>query len=118
MKLIQDLKGKFDITDKGKTIEEYLGVKIDHNQDGSFRMYQPHLMKRIIKVIPEMEKATEHKVPAATSLILSDNINVKARKENWNYRSVIGMLNFLVNLTHPELAHAVHQCARFCVEPK
>ena len=40
------------------------------------------------------------------------------RKENWHYRSLIGMLNFLVNSTHPELAYAVHQCARFCENPK
>ena len=36
----------------------------------------------------------------------------------WNYRSVIGMLNYLVNSTHPELGFAVHQCARFCADPK
>ena len=24
------------------------------------------------------------------------------------------MINFLVNYTHPEMAYAVHQCARFC----
>eukprot|EP00957_Ditylum_brightwellii_P108225 8257136-Ditylum_brightwellii.AAC.1 len=63
-----------------------------------------------------MEKATEHKVPAATSSILTKDINGKARKENWNYKSVIGMLKFLVNSTHPELAHAVNQCARFCAD--
>ena len=28
------------------------------------------------------------------------------------------MLNFLVNCTHPEMAFAVHQCARFCHDPK
>eukprot|EP00957_Ditylum_brightwellii_P071118 5405974-Ditylum_brightwellii.AAC.1 len=28
------------------------------------------------------------------------------------------MLRFLVNSTHPELAHAVHQCAMFCNDPK
>ena len=35
----------------------------------------------------------------------------------WNYRSVVGMLNCLPNGTHPELAYAVHQCARFCNNP-
>ena len=28
------------------------------------------------------------------------------------------MLNFLTNSTHPELAYSVHQCARFCQNPK
>eukprot|EP00957_Ditylum_brightwellii_P070957 5391906-Ditylum_brightwellii.AAC.1 len=60
-------------------------------------------MKRIFKAISGMEKASEHKVPAATSLVLTKDINGKARQENWNYTSVIGMLNFLVNSTHPEL---------------
>eukprot|EP00957_Ditylum_brightwellii_P174482 13285006-Ditylum_brightwellii.AAC.1 len=75
-------------------------------------------MKRIIKAIHGMENATDYKVPAATSLILAKDINGMARKQNWNYRSVIGMLNFLVNSTHPKLAHAVHQCARFCADPR
>eukprot|EP00957_Ditylum_brightwellii_P134891 10284351-Ditylum_brightwellii.AAC.1 len=31
---------------------------------------------------------------------------------------MIGMLNFLVNSTMPELVHDVHQCARLCADPK
>eukprot|EP00957_Ditylum_brightwellii_P004185 318952-Ditylum_brightwellii.AAC.1 len=72
----------------------------------------------MIKAIPRTEKATEHKTPAATSLVLTKDKDRKARQENWNYRSVVVMLNFLVNSTHPELAHAVHQCARFCEDSK
>ena len=40
------------------------------------------------------------------------------RKDNWHYRSVIGMLNYLVNCSQPDLAYAVHQCARFCADPR
>eukprot|EP00957_Ditylum_brightwellii_P123391 9408229-Ditylum_brightwellii.AAC.1 len=53
-----------------------------------------------------------------TTLMLTKDTTGSKRKENWNYRSVIGILNFLVNSTHPELAHAVHQCAIFCQDPK
>ena len=28
------------------------------------------------------------------------------------------MLNYLVNCTQPDSAYSVHQCARFCVDPK
>ena len=28
------------------------------------------------------------------------------------------MLNFLTNSSHPELAYVVHQCTRFCNNPK
>ena len=36
----------------------------------------------------------------------------------WHYRSVIGMMNYLVGCTHPKLSFAVHQCAHFCHNPK
>eukprot|EP00957_Ditylum_brightwellii_P071855 5461155-Ditylum_brightwellii.AAC.1 len=85
----------FDITDEGETIEEYLGVKIDHDSDGNFRMYQPHLLKRIINVILGMDKANEHSMPALTTTDLTKDSNGPARTESWEYRSMIGMLNFL-----------------------
>ena len=65
-----------------------------------------------------MSKANPTKIPAIPSIILTKNKAEPPRKEKWHYRSVIGMLNFLVNSTHPELAYAVQQCARFCDEPK
>eukprot|EP00957_Ditylum_brightwellii_P157909 12019956-Ditylum_brightwellii.AAC.1 len=108
----------FDITDEGSTIEEYLGLKTDHKYDGSFRMYQPHLLERIIKVIPGMDRTNEHKTPAATTTILTKDIDGEVRKEDWNYRAMVGVLNFIVGSTMPDIAHATHQCARFCESPK
>eukprot|EP00957_Ditylum_brightwellii_P153872 11711955-Ditylum_brightwellii.AAC.1 len=81
-------------------------------------MYQPHLLKRIINATPGMDKANEHSIPALTTTDLTKDINGPARKESWEYRSMIRMLNFLVNSTMSELAHTVHQCARFCADPK
>ena len=37
--------------------------------------------------------------------------------EELDYRSVIGKLNFLEKSTRPDIAYAVHQCARFCSNP-
>eukprot|EP00957_Ditylum_brightwellii_P125552 9569869-Ditylum_brightwellii.AAC.1 len=65
-----------------------------------------------------MDRAKEHKTLAETTLILIKDTTRSNMKEHWNYRSVIDMLNFLVNFTHPGLAHAVHQCTRFCKDPK
>ena len=70
--LIDEMKKNFSITDEGDTVEEYLGVKIDHNKDGSLRMYQSHLMDRILKLITGMDKANKHIISAATALILKD----------------------------------------------
>ena len=108
---------KYKLTDEG-SMEEYLGIQIDHNTDGSFRMSQPFLIQRIIEFIPGMTEARSTKSPACSSVVLTKDIDGEPRKEQWNYRAIIGMLNYLVNCTHPELSFAVHQCARFCNDPK
>jgi hypothetical protein len=38
--------------------------------------------------------------------------------ERWNYRSIIGKLNYLTNNTWPDISMAMHQCARFFSNPK
>ena len=108
---------KFKVTDEG-TMEEYLGIQIDSKKDGTFRMSQPFLIERIINFIPGMVEANSVKTPACSSVILSKDPDGEDRKESWNYRAIVGMLNYLVNCTHPELSFAVHQCARFCNDPK
>eukprot|EP00957_Ditylum_brightwellii_P021027 1584842-Ditylum_brightwellii.AAC.1 len=65
-----------------------------------------------------MDKANSHTTPVNLTVQLSKDVDGQGRKKSWNYRSTIGMLHFLVNSTHPELAHSVHQCARYCETPK
>ena len=52
--------------------------------------------------------------PALLSVILTKDEQGPEIIEKLNYRSVIGLLNFLTNSSTPELAFVVHQCARFC----
>ena len=113
---ISSIKKNFDITEEGD-IEEYLGIQIDH-ESGFMRMSQPNLINRIINAIPGMDKANPKPIPMSPTLIMTKDINGKIRQEDWNYRSLIGMLNYLVNTTHPELAYSVHQCAIFYNDPK
>ena len=56
--------------------------------------------------------------PTPSEEILTKDAGGQPRKEEWNYRSVIGMLNFLVNFSHPEMAYVVHQYARICIDSK
>ena len=81
-------------------------------------MSQPFLIERIIKFIPGMAEVRSAKTSACSSVVLTKDADGAPRKEQWNYRAIVGMLNYLVNCTHPELAFAVHQCARFCNNPK
>eukprot|EP00957_Ditylum_brightwellii_P178193 13572574-Ditylum_brightwellii.AAC.2 len=80
-KVVEELRKRFDITDEGTTVAEYLGVKIDHNKDGSFRIYQPNLMQRIIQTIPGMEKANKQIIPVSMTITLTAGKNKAGRKE-------------------------------------
>ena len=97
------------MTDEG-TLEEYHGLQIEHSANGNFRISQPLLIDRIIASIPSMKDARSSKTPASPGITLPKDIRGEPRKETWHYRSVIGMLNFLVTCSHPELSFSVHQC--------
>eukprot|EP00957_Ditylum_brightwellii_P151500 11537145-Ditylum_brightwellii.AAC.1 len=72
---VDELGKRFDITNEGTTVEEYLGVKVDLYKDRSFRMYQPHLMQRIIQTIPGIENANEHLMPVSKLITLTADKN-------------------------------------------
>ena len=55
--------------------------------------------------------------PATKPLLIKDT-NGAERTLPWNYRSVIGMLNYLAGSTRPDASMAVHQVARFSAHPK
>jgi hypothetical protein len=38
--------------------------------------------------------------------------------DKWHYRSVIGKMNYLEKSTRPDIAYAVHHCARSSSKPK
>ena len=118
MKIFNGLKSNgFKVTDEG-SMEVYLGIQIDSHDDNSFTMSQPFLIDRIIASIKGMTDAKMAKSPAVTTSVLTKDTDGNPRKEEWNYRSLIGMLNYLVNCTQPDLAYSVHQCARFCADPR
>jgi hypothetical protein len=52
------------------------------------------------------------------SQILHPDPDGQERRESWNYRSVIGKLSFLAQMTRPDIAMAVHMCARYSTHPK
>lgn len=99
-------------------MEEYLGILIEKNKDRTCIMSKPQLIDRIIKSIPSMEDPREAKEPAKSGIILTKDLNGKTRRNHRDYRSVIRILQYVVNCTHPELALSVRQCTRFCIDPK
>ena len=112
----RSLKGEFNLEDKGE-LDKYLGIEIERRADDSIRLRQPFLIDRIIQAIKGMTEANTKSTPA-TKPVLGRERDGAARKHDFHYCSVIGMLNFLTSSSRPEAQFAVHQCARFSADPK
>ena len=105
------------LEDKGN-IENYLGVNITTTNDGNYEMKQTGLICDIIHDLNldhPSAKYEFHKVPAIE--VLQADLDEPAFCKEWNYRLVIGKSNFLALNTRPDIAFAVHQCARWCSNP-
>jgi hypothetical protein len=106
------------LTQEGN-LEDFLGVKIEKCDDGSFRLTQPHLIDSILKDLRLQGPGTATKdIPAPTSVLLRRHTHSEDFDRHFDYRSVIGKLNYLEKCTRPDIAYATHQCARFCIDPK
>ena len=55
------------------TLEEYLGLIVKHNKDGSYEISQPMLVKRIIQTVPSLENVRESKTLASPGETLHTN---------------------------------------------
>jgi hypothetical protein len=114
---LKDLSSRFDITDE-EDIDEYLGVKVTRDNDGTITLTQPHLIDSIIADLGFRENTKTKSTPAPSTASINRDLDGEAHNESWEYRSVIGKLNFLEKSTRPDIAFAVHQCARYSSNPK
>jgi hypothetical protein len=119
---LADIASKFEIEDEGD-LDDYLGVKIEKDVErGTFKLSQPHLIDSILEDLRLINHGTKPSKPSETPATF-DN---KLQKDHagapfdypWEYRSVIGKLNFLEKSTRGDLAYSVHQCARFMSDPR
>ena len=114
---IKALSEECKIEDKGQ-IEDYLGVNVNYRQDKYIELTQPQLIDEILNDLGLDVKDTIRETPALSSKILHRHLEEPEAEISWNYRSVIGKLNYLEKSTRPDLAYSVHQCARFMESPK
>ena len=109
---------KFAFTDEG-SIDKYLGVNIERLTDnGGFAMSQPHLIQRILEAAQIDLRMTNSRPTPVVGPLLSRDEEGPARKHDWKYRTLTGMLEYLQNTSRPDIAMATHQCARFNAIPK
>jgi Reverse transcriptase (RNA-dependent DNA polymerase) len=115
---INDISTIFEITRKD-TVDDFLGVKITRDeQNKTVTLTQPQLISSILQDLKLGEHSNPRPLPALVDFILYRFTNEPDHAETWHYRSIVGKLNYLEKSTRPDLAYAVHQCARFSETPK
>jgi hypothetical protein len=100
-------------------VSKFLGVKVAKHPDGTIELTQPHLIHQILKDLHlEKDNVAIKPIPAASSSPLRRHSDQPSFDKHFDYRSIVGKLNYLEKSTRPDISVAVHQCARFVSDPK
>jgi hypothetical protein len=116
---ITDIGKKFAITST-EGLDDFLGVNIKVELQGKKVTFsQPQLIKSIIRDLGlDHENCKTQPTPCVANALMHAFEGSPPHSESWSYRSVIGKLNYLEKSSRPDISYAVHQCARFCSNPK
>jgi hypothetical protein len=115
---IKEIGQKFPIT-SSDVVADFLGVNISFSEDKhKLTFSQPQLIRSIIKDLGLTIGSKTHRTPAVSNVVLHAHEGSPDHFEPWNYRSIIGKLNYLEKCSRLDISFAVHQCARFCERPK
>ena len=110
-----------DLTVEGK-LEDFLVVNIKElkgEHGPKFHLTQPRLIDSILEDLRlDGERVKMQDIPMASSKLLGRHKDSPDFDGHFNYRRVIGKLNFLEQSTHGNISYATHMCARFSTCPK
>jgi len=120
---VQEMATSFEIDVQGD-MQEYLGIKVQMKDD-KMHMSQPHLIDSILKDLGLLEidgksfsKVTTKHLPLLTTRKITSDKDGPPFTYNWNYRAVIGKLNYLEKSTRPDISYVVHQLARYSTKTR
>jgi hypothetical protein len=111
--LITSLSRRYVIGEQG-SVQDFLGIRITTDTSGAVHFHQEGLIRSILHDLHLFDSASK---PTPAVHVLHPDENGPPREELWNYRSIIGKLNFLAQMTRPDISMAVHNCARFSAKP-
>jgi hypothetical protein len=113
---LHDGDENFKLQDEG-SIDKYLGIEISQIDDTSFQLTQPFLIERVTQLLGIDQGRTNERLTPVGKPLLNKDLDGVPRKYDWEYRAAIGMLTYLTGSIRPDIAMAVHQCARFSTLP-
>ena len=104
-----------DIKDQGHPAD-YIGVNIKQMKDGSIGLSQRGLIDTIIQDA-DLQDSKVKAVLAKVNEHLNAHLDKPHFSLNFNYRSMIGKLNYLAQTTRPDIMYAMHQLAKYSSNP-
>ncbi len=104
-----------EFRDEGE-LSAFLGIKIEQKGQDEYYLSRPGLIDKVLKAAG-MEDCNPNVTPSTLDPIRPDK-DGPPMNGLWEYASITGMLMYLANNTRPDIAHAVHSCARYTHYPK
>ena len=98
-------------------MEKYLGVEVKELGDDTFELSQPHLIDHIIEFFGLHGNYVKLPDTTVGKPLLNKDLDGVPQIEDWNYRAAVGMMNYFVQTSRPDLSMAVYQCARYNNNP-
>jgi hypothetical protein len=114
IKELQDQNLK--IEDQGHPADN-IGVNISKIKDGSYEFMQRALIDSIIKDVNLTDLKTKT-VPAKVALQLHAFKEDPPFNQSFDYHSAVGKLNYLGQITRPDIMYATHQVAKYASDPR
>ncbi len=106
---------ELDIEDQGHPAD-YIGINIKQIKDNSIKESQWALINTII------EDADLNNLKVEAVLAKVDNLHAHLDKPpfalNFNYQSMIGILNYFSQTTRLDIMYATHQLAKYSLDPR
>jgi transposase InsO family protein/predicted aspartyl protease len=112
-RLMNDVGKDFELKCIGEA-KEYLGIKLERDEVGNFRISQPQFIQSIIDEAGMID-ARESKYPVDIGYYSLDGDELKSNEE---FRKLIGMLLYLAVNTRPDIAAAVTILSQKVIKPR
>jgi hypothetical protein len=115
--IINELRNlKLSIEDQGHPAD-YVGVSIKKLKNGIIELTQQTLIDAIISDMA-LSNSKVKAVPAKVSEILHAHLDKPPFSLNFGYCLVIGKLNYLAQITRPDIVDGTHQLAKYSSNPR
>jgi hypothetical protein len=111
--IVNSLGRNYIVGDK-RSVQDFLGVHIAHDSTGGIQCSQPTLVTSILQ---DLNLQDCHRKFTPDFSVLHPDHGSQPHTDTWNYRLVVGKLNYLVQMIRPDISMAIHNCARFSVNP-